>query len=353
MDKRNLGNSELIISRIGLGTWAIAGRDYLFNIGNQDDSDSIQLIHYAIDQGVNWIDTAPAYGLGHAEEMVCKALRQKPHALHIFTKCGIIWEANGENIHGCLKTDSIRLQVEQSLQRLQVETIDLLQVHWPNPDAELEEGWQAIADLVRDGKVRYAGASNFSADQLRRVQQLHPCVSLQPPYNLFQREIEAQEVPYCREQNIGVIAYSPLRVGLLSGDFSFERWQALPRDDWRLQYDDYREGRFQINLIFVEQLRQIALRKQCSVAQLSAAWVLQQPGITGIILGARRVVQFEQSLGAANVELSNDDLVEIERLLARRKRRLEEAGLLAPVFVEPHKKESKKIISSTTRKPEE
>jgi aryl-alcohol dehydrogenase-like predicted oxidoreductase len=341
MDKSNLGNSQLTISRIGLGTWAIAGQNYLFNIGNQDDSESIRLIHYAIDQGVNWIDTAPVYGLGHAEDIVCKALRQKPHAMHIFTKCGIIWDTNGENIRGCLKADSMRIQVEESLRRLQVETIDLLQVHWPNPDADLEEGWQAIAELIRSGKVRYAGASNFSADQIRRVQQYHPCVSYQPPYNLFQREIESQEMPYCRDQNIGIIAYSPLRVGLLSGSFSLERWQALPRDDWRLQYDDYRDGRFQINLIFIEKLRQIAVRKQCSVAQLSASWVLNQPGINGIILGARRVGQFEESLAAAKIELSSDDFVEIEQALAERLGHLEKAGVLAKVFVEPHETEGK------------
>ncbi len=336
MEKRKLGFSELWLSKIGLGTWAVAGGGYQFNIGEQDDQDLISLIHRALDLGVNWIDSAPVYGLGHAEEMIARALKGKRGQVFLTTKCGIIWEAGGENIHGCLKADSIRREVEQSLRRLDTDVIDLYQVHWPNPNIDLEEGWAAIAALVQEGKVRYAGASNFSVEQLQRVQVIHPVASLQPPYNLFQREIEQELLTFCADNQIGLIPYSPLRVGLLSGKFTLDRWLNLPKDDWRLQYDDYREGRFQINLQFIDELRLIVARNGWSVSQVAIAWVLRRPEITSAIVGARRPAQLEETIRASELVISDADLDLIEKLLVERERRLKEAGVFGPMFVEPH-----------------
>jgi aryl-alcohol dehydrogenase-like predicted oxidoreductase len=336
MEKRQLGSTDLWLSRFGLGTWAIAGRDYLFNIGDQDDADSIAAIHRALDLGLNWFDSAPAYGLGHAEEMLAKALQGHRNQVLLATKCGIVWDADRQNIGGCLKAPSIRREVEQSLRRLQTDRIDLYQIHWPNPDADLEEAWGTLADLIREGKIRYAGASNFSVAQLQRAQAIHPVASLQPPYNLFQREIEPELLPYCRAHQIGVIPYSPLRVGLLSGKFTLERWLALPKDDWRLQYDDYRDKRFQINLEFIDQLGAVAARHARPVSQIALAWILRRPEITAVIVGARRPAQLEETTQAASLSLSEADLAEIETLLAERDRRLAEAGVLEPQFVEPH-----------------
>jgi aryl-alcohol dehydrogenase-like predicted oxidoreductase len=336
MDKRQLGFSDLWLSRFGLGTWAIGGSDFLFNIGDQDDRDSISAIHHALDLGISWFDTAPVYGLGHAEEILAKALRGKRDQVVLATKCGIVWEAGGQNIVGCLKSQSIRREVEQSLHRLQTEWIDLCQIHWPNPDVDLEEAWSTLTDLVREGKIRYVGASNFSVAQLQRVQRIHPVASLQPPYNLLQREIESELIDYCAAQKIGIIPYSPLRVGLLSGKFSLERWRNLPKDDWRLQYDDYRDQRFQINLVFIDKLGNIAARHCRPVSQIALAWVLRRPEITAAIVGARRPAQLEETIQAVNVRLSETDLSEIESLLAERDRNLAAAGVLEPQFVEPH-----------------
>ncbi len=336
MEKRQLGFSDLWLSRFGLGTWAIAGRNYLYNIGDQDDDESIAAIHRALELGINWFDSAPAYGLGHAEEMLGKALHGKRGQVMLATKCSIVWDADGENLRGCLKAASLRREVEESLRRLQTDRIDLYQVHWPNPEADLEEGWSALADLVREGKLRYLGASNFSVAQLQRVQPIHPVASLQPPYNLFQREIEPELMRYCVAQKIGIIPYSPMRVGLLSGKFTLERWLKLPKDDWRLQYDDYRDKRFQINLAFVEKLGGVAKRHGRTIAQIALAWVLRRPEITAAIVGARRPAQLEETVQAAEVRLSETDLAEIEGWLAERDRDLAAAGVLEPQFVEPH-----------------
>lgn len=336
MERRKLGWSDLWISRLGLGTWAVAGRDFLFNIGDQDDEESISLIHRALELGVNWIDSAPVYGLGHAEEMVARAIRGRRQEVILTTKCGIVWDANRENIHGCLKAGSIRTEVEQSLRRLGTDVIDLYQVHWPDPNAELEEGWGAIAGLIQEGKVRYAGASNFSVAQLQRVQPIHPVASLQSAYNLFQREIEAGLLDYCAAHQIGVIPYSPLRVGLLSGKFTLERWLSLPKDDWRLQYDDYRDVRFQINLEFVARLGELAGRYHRPVVQIALAWIFRRPEVTAIIAGARRPSQLEETAGVVGFSLSEGDLIQIDGWLAERERKLAEAGVLNPVFVEPH-----------------
>jgi aryl-alcohol dehydrogenase-like predicted oxidoreductase len=336
MEKRQLGSSDLWLSRFGLGTWAIGGRDFLFNIGDQADEDSTAVVHRALELGINWFDSAPVYGLGHAEEMLAKALEGRRDQVILATKCGIVWDADRQNITGCLKAQSLRSEVEQSLRRLQTDRIDLYQIHWPNPDADLEEGWSTLADLVREGKIRYAGASNFSVAQLQRVQHIHPVASLQPPYNLFQREIEPELMAYCAAQKIGIIPYSPLRVGLLSGKFTLERWLSLPKDDWRLQYDDYRDKRFQINLAFIEKLGKVAARYRRPVSQIALAWVLRRPEITAAIVGARRPAQLEETIPAVSVHLSDADLAEIELLLSERKRALAEAGVLEAQFVEPH-----------------
>lgn len=335
MNLRQLGASGLHISPIGLGTWAVAGANFLFNIGPQDDAESIALIHRALDLGVNWIDTAPVYGLGHAEEMVGKALQGRRSRVILATKCGIVWDGGGQ-VRNRLKAASIRQEVEQSLRRLQTDVIDLYQIHWPTPSADLEEAWEAIAGLIQQGKVRHAGASNFSVAQLERVRPIHPVASLQPAYNLFQREVEADLLAYCAAHQIGVIAYSPLRVGILSGKFTLERWQNLPRDDWRLQYDDYRDGRFQINLEFIEGLRGLFAGRGWSVAQAALAWALQRPEVTAAIVGARRPAQLEETISAAGLVYSAEDLAQVQALLAERERRLAQTGLLDPLFVEPH-----------------
>ena len=328
MEYRNLGHSGLKVSVLGLG-----GNTFGWWV---DEQGSAAIVNHALELGINWFDSAPVYGLGHAEEMVGKTLRGKRDQVILATKCGIVWEANGQNIGGCLKAASLRREVEQSLRRLQTDRIDLYQIHWPNPDADLEEAWSTLADLIREGKIRYAGASNFSVRQLQRAQRIHPVTSLQSAYNLFQREIELELCGYCAAHKIGIIPYSPLRVGLLSGKFTLERWLNLPRDDWRLQYDDYRDKRFQINLAFIEKLGAVAARHSRPVAQIALAWVLRRPEITAAITGARRPAQLDETTPAVEVRLSESDMAEIEGLLAEREHNLAEVGVLEPQFVEPH-----------------
>ncbi|PYX75550.1 MAG: aldo/keto reductase, partial [Acidobacteria bacterium] len=295
MKTRKLGNSDLHITPVGYGAWAIGGSGWQFAWGSQDDNDSIAAIHRALELGVNWIDTAAVYGLGHSEEVVARALKSWPGPRpYVFTKCGLRWDADG-NVRKVLNADSIRREVEDSLRRLSVEVIDLYQIHWPpDPDsAELEEGWSTLASLQRQGKVRWIGVSNFAVQQLRRAQDVASITSLQPRYSLVHREVEDQVLPYCSRENIGVIVYSPMASGLLTGAMTRERAAKLSKDDWRRSHPDFTEPNLSRNLALVEHLHQIARRHNRSAGEVAIAWTLHNAAVTGAIVGARNAKQAE------------------------------------------------------------
>lgn len=314
MDTRRLGNTDMMITPIGFGAWAIGGGGWASGWGPQDDNESIAAIHKALDLGINWIDTAAVYGLGHSEEVVARALDGISDRPYIFTKCGLVWDERG-NISNSLKRDSIRREVEASLRRLRVEVIDLYQIHWPNPDEDIEEGWSTLAELQKEGKVRYIGVSNFSVEQMQRAMRIAPISSLQPPYNLLNRSIEKEILPFCQEHNIGVIAYSPMASGLLTGKVTAEWVRNLPEDDWRKRSPEFNEPRLSRNLRLVEKLREIGSRHGKSPAEVAIAWVLRHPAVTGAIVGARRPDQVEGIIGAADFRLSQEELDEIEQFL--------------------------------------
>jgi len=318
MKTRKLGNSDLHITPVGYGAWAIGGSGWQFAWGSQDDNDSIAAIHRALELGVNWIDTAAVYGLGHSEEVVARALKTWPGPRpYVFTKCGLRWDAEG-NVKKVLSSDSIRHEVEDSLRRLSVEVIDLYQIHWPpDPDsAELEEGWSTLASLQRQGKVRWIGVSNFSVHQLRRAQAIAPVTSLQPRYSLVHREVEDQDLPYCRRENIGVIVYSPMASGLLTGAMTRERAAKLPKDDWRSTHPDFTEPNLSRNLALVECLRQIASRHNRSAGQIAIAWTLHNAAVTGAVVGARNARQAEGVMRAGELRLTDEDVSEIGTFVA-------------------------------------
>jgi aryl-alcohol dehydrogenase-like predicted oxidoreductase len=311
METRQLGNTDLHITRIGIGAWAIGGSGWLNAWGPQDDDDSIAAIHHAIDLGINWIDTAAVYGFGHSEEVVGQALKGRSNRPYIFTKCSRVWDEQGK-IHGILKADSIRREVEASLRRLQVDVIDLYQIHWPNPDPDIEEGWTTMAELQREGKVRHIGVSNFSAEQMRRAHTIAPIASLQPPYSLLRRAIEVDILPFCQQHNIGVIVYSPMQSGLLSGKMTRERVANLPEDDWRRRSADFQEPKLSQALELVEVMRAIGERKGRSPAEIAIAWTLRHPAVTAAIVGARNPSQIDGFIGASDVQLTDDEMSEIE-----------------------------------------
>ena len=320
MRKRKLGYTDLELTTVGLGTWAIGG-PWQWGWGPQDDRDSIATIQKALDLGINWIDTAAVYGLGHSEEIVGRAIAGRRDQVIIATKCGLVWNEKG-NVFGRLKAWSVRQELEASLRRLNVDVIDLYQIHWPNPAEDIEEAWEEMARAVEQGKVRYIGVSNFSVEQIKRVQKIHPVASLQPPYSMLRREIEADLLPFCAENQIGVIAYSPLASGLLTGRFTRERLQQLPPDDWRRRSPAFNEPELTANLELVDRLKEIASRYNRTVAELAIAWVLRRPEVTSAIVGARRPEQIEETAPAGDWELPQDVLDEIERLLEGRARRL-------------------------------
>jgi aryl-alcohol dehydrogenase-like predicted oxidoreductase len=314
MQTRKLGNSDLHITRVGYGAWAIGGSGWQFAWGSQDDNESIAAIHRALELGVNWIDTAAVYGLGHSEEVVGRALKEwrgpKPY---VFTKCGLRGDATGE-VQKVLSADSIRSEVEESLRRLSVDVIDLYQIHWP-PDSDsaaLEEGWSTLADLKREGKVRWIGVSNFNVQQLRRAQLVAPVTSLQPRYSLIHREIEDEILPYCMSEGIGVIVYSPMASGLLTGAMTRERAASLPEDDWRRGHLDFTEPNLSQNLALVERMRELAERHNRSVGEVAIAWTLRHPAVTGAIVGARNARQAEGVMRAGELYLTEDEVNEIE-----------------------------------------
>lgn len=323
MQTRKLGYTDLHLTTMGLGTWAIGGGGWQWSWGSQDDAASIAALQRGLELGINWIDTAAAYGLGHAEEIVGKAVAGRRDQVMVATKCSLVWEEGSPNISGRLKADSVRREAEASLRRLQVEVIDLYQIHWPNPDDDIEEGWGAIAGLIQEGKVRYGGVSNFNLEQLKRVQAIHPVASLQPPYSMLERDVERELLPYCAANNIGVIVYSPMQTGLLTGKFTRERIASLPADDWRKDRNPhFQEPALSANLTLIEGLRPIAERHGKSVAQLAIAWVLRRPEVTGAIVGVRRPSHIEETVGAGDWNLSPEVIAEIDELLAERERAL-------------------------------
>src|SRR6202142_352938 len=310
METRQLGKSDLNITAVGYGAWAIGGGGWQFAWGAQDDNDSIAAIHRALELGVNWIDTAAVYGLGHSEEVVARALKAWPGAKpYVFTKCGLRWDAQG-NVQKVLHADSICREVEDSLRRLAVETIDLYQIHWPpDPDSpELEEGWSILAALRRQGKGRWIGVSNFDVAQMRRGESIAPITSLQPPYSLINRGGEEDILPYCRRESIGVIAYSPMASGLLTGAMTCERIAGLPAEDWRKSDSEFNEPKLSRNLALVEQLREIGKRHGRSPGEMAIAWALHNPAITGAIVGARNARQADGVMRAAPFQLTHEEV---------------------------------------------
>jgi aryl-alcohol dehydrogenase-like predicted oxidoreductase len=322
MQTRQLGTTDMRLTTVGLGTWALGG-PWQYGWGPQDDDEAVAAIREALDAGINWIDTAPAYGLGHSEELVGRVLRRTPHEPYIATKCGILWNEKKEKVVH-LKRDSIRRECHDSLRRLGVETIDLYQMHWPDPDPDIEEAWEEMARLKDEGKVRYLGASNFNVQQMERVARIHPMASLQPPYSMLNRAVERELLGYCAQHGLGVVAYSPMQRGLLTGKFSHERLAALAPDDHRVRSPEFQEPQFTATLELVEQLKRIAERNGRTVAQLAVSWVLRRAEVTAAIVGARRPGQIAETAPAADWNLSQEEIEEIETLLAERERLLAE-----------------------------
>ncbi len=324
---RPFSNTGLSLSVIGLGTWAIGGGDWKFGWGDQDESDAIGAITAAVEKGINWIDTAAIYGEGRSEELVGKAIRQIPVAQRplIATKCGRVPVGNGE-IEKKLKRGSVIAECEGSLKRLGVDCIDLYQLHWPEPDEDIEEAWQTLADLKQQGKVRHIGVSNHSVQQMQRLQSIHPIVSLQPPYSMIAREIELEILPWCRANNIAVICYSPMGKGLLTGTFSRDRVQSLSAKDHRTRDPRFNPPQLDINLRFVSELQTISEGLGWTVAELAVAWTLRRPEVTSAIVGARSANQIEQTSIAGDRVLQPDAIAAIDRILSERNRLLAEAS---------------------------
>jgi aryl-alcohol dehydrogenase-like predicted oxidoreductase len=311
---RTLGNSDLQLSPIGFGAWAIGGGDWQFAWGPQDDSESIAAIHRALDLGINWIDTAAVYGLGHSEEVVARAVKSAPSKPCIFTKCSRRWHADG-SIYSALQPASLAEELEGSLRRLGVDSIDLYQIHWPSPEDEIEAAWEALARLREQGKIRWIGVSNFSADQMRRIQKIAPITSLQPPYSMLRRAVEEQVLPFARANGIGVINYSPMVSGLLTGKMTAQRAAALPENDWRRNNVEFKEPRLSRNMRLVELLRQIGSGRGVTPGVVAVAWTLHNPAITAAIVGGRSARQVEELAPALEFRLTEDEFTRINSFL--------------------------------------
>ena len=314
MNKKRLGDSELEISRIGLGTWAIGG-SWQWGWGAQDDARSIGTIHRALERGIDWIDTAPIYGLGHSETVVGRALREATLRPYVFTKCGLVW--GDDRVSYVLKRASIMQQVDASLRRLGVDVLDLCQVHWPNPEEDIEEAVETLQELKSRGKIRYLGVSNFSLEQLERVRPLAEITSQQPPYSLVVPQADEEILPYCQEHGIGVINYSPMASGLLSGKMSRERLRSLPDDDWRKHNKRFKEPEVTVNLKLADALAKIGSRRGRSAGEMAIAWTLQHPAVTAAIVGMRAPEQVDGLIHAAEIELTEDENQILERLIGR------------------------------------
>jgi len=312
---RTLGNSDLQLTPIGLGTWAIGGGDWASSWGPQDDADSTDAIHRAVDLGVNWIDTAAIYGLGHSEEVVGRAVKSLSRKPYIFTKCSLRWNAD-RSIYNSLKAASLAEEVEASLKRLQVDTIDLYQIHWPNPDSEIEEGWESLSRMREQGKIRWIGVSNFSVDQMKRAMKIAPITSLQPPYSMLRRAIEAEILPFTLANGIGVINYSPMLSGMLTGKMTAERAANLAPDDWRRRNKEFNEPRLSQNLRLVDLLREIGSAHSVSPGVVAVAWVLHNPAVTAPIVGGRSASQVEETAAALTFRLAEEEFARICAFLA-------------------------------------
>jgi aryl-alcohol dehydrogenase-like predicted oxidoreductase len=315
-ETRKLGNSDLEITPLGVGAWAMGGGGWEFAWGEQDDNDSIAAIRTALDAGINWIDTAAVYGLGHSEEIVARALQGLAKKPYIFTKCERRWGAD-RKIFPSLKADSVRKECEDSLRRLKIDVIDLYQVHWPQPEEDIEEGWTEMAKLKEEDKVRWIGVSNFNVAQLKRATKIAPVTSLQPPYSLLVRDSEKELLPFARENNIGVIVYSPMRAGLLTGKMTRDRALNLPKDDWRSRNPDFQEPKLSQNLELVEVLRQIGARHGRTPGEVALAWTLHNPAVSAAIVGIRRADQVPGVTGALEFRLSDAEASEIESFFKR------------------------------------
>ncbi|MFO7446455.1 MAG: aldo/keto reductase [Ignavibacteriaceae bacterium] len=311
MDKRQFGITDIKITPVGFGSWAIGGGNWQFAWGSQDDNEAIKAIEKAVDLGINWIDTAAVYGLGHSEELVGRAVKNMNTKPYIFTKCSMRWNENRE-IYRSLKADSVRKECEDSLKRLNVDVIDLYQIHWPNPEAEIEEGWETMNKLKEEGKVRYIGVSNFNVEQMARIHKIAPVSSLQPPYSLLNRKIEKKILPFCKENNIAVIVYSPMASGMLTGAMTRDRIENFPEDDWRRTSSDYQEPKLTKNLQLADLLKTTGKRHGNSAGEAAIAWTLKHPAVTGAIVGGRNARQVSETAGAWKLKLSEDEIQEIE-----------------------------------------
>lgn len=310
MQTKQLGNSDLQLTPLGIGAWAMGGGGWQFGWGPQDDADSIEAIRAAVENGLNWIDTAAVYGLGHSEEVVARAVEGLSPRPYIFTKCARVWDENRQ-IGKSLKRDSVRRECEASLRRLKVDTIDLYQMHWPEPDEDIEEGWETMAQLQQEGKVRWIGLSNFNAAQLERARRIAPITSLQPPYSIVQPEVETEVLPFCLQHGVGVIAYAPMKSGLLTGKMTRERLAALPEDDFRRRNPFFQDPMLGRALTVVETLRSIGDRHGRTPGEVAIAWTLRHPALTGAIVGLRNAGQLEGVIGAATFRLSEAEAAEI------------------------------------------
>jgi aryl-alcohol dehydrogenase-like predicted oxidoreductase len=311
------GRTGMEVTQVGFGSWAIGGSGWAAAWGPQDDEEAVGAIRRAVELGMNWVDTAAVYGLGHSEELVARALKGVPEAdrPYVFTKCSLVWDGNGE-VHNVLEKASVKRECEESLRRLQTDVIDLYQIHWPRPDEDIEEGWEAMAELKDEGKVRHIGVSNFDASQMERIGVTASVETLQPPYNMLNRGVEEEIFPYCEEHDVGVIVYSPMRSGLLTGKMTPERVANLPSDDWRRNAGDFQEPRFSRNLELVGLLEEIGREHGRSPGEVAIAWTLRHPAVTAAIVGGRRPDQVDGIIGAADLRLSEDELGRIEAFLA-------------------------------------
>jgi aryl-alcohol dehydrogenase-like predicted oxidoreductase len=319
---RTLGTTGMAITRVGFGAWAIGGGGWAFAWGSQDDDESIAAMRHAVEHGVNWIDTAAVYGLGHSEELVGTLLRDYSAADRpfVFTKCGLVWDALNPMTQALRigAASSLRREVEQSLARLGVERIDLYQMHWPAEDGTpLESYWQTLLDLKKEGKVRAVGLSNHKIDRLEPAERIGHVDTLQPPFSPIRRDALAAELPWCQAHDTGVIVYSPMQSGLLTGAFTEARAAALGKDDWRSRSPEFQSPRLESNLGLAEALRPIAARHNTTVGAIAVAWTLAAPGVTGAIVGARNPAQVDGWIDAGRIELTNVDLTEIAAAIER------------------------------------
>lgn len=313
MQTQRLGRTGMEITRIGFGAWAIGGGGWEFGWGAQDERAAVEAIEHALERGINWIDTAPVYGHGKSERLVGRAVRGMAERPFIFTKCSMLWDEHG-SVHRSLAADSIRRECEASLRRLDIDAIDLYQIHWPEPESDIEEGWETLVRLRDEGLVHHLGVSNFDVAQMQRIARIAPVESLQPPYSLIRRAIEPEILPYCAAQDIGVIVYSPMASGLLTGAMTRERIARMPPDDWRQRSNEYQEPKLSVNLALVETLKRIGARHDVMAGAVAVAWTLRHPAVTGAIVGARSAAQVEDLIAGALLELRDDEMEELGRV---------------------------------------